>query len=192
MISNFLPDGAGQGMKYQDLSFKLNFPTKNAGIFSMWGLGLIDGNKETPKTNKKEWEHESDRNFFNTSIWMGAVGVNHKYRLNGITQFNTTIAGTYNGIDSQQNALDDNLTETPDNVIKKNNYNLVLNAFMNNRIGHIGNNRTGIVVTGMFYDMLLKTADGPGDEMKTVVNEKGNSALFEAYAEFSLSPSLRC
>ena len=137
MISSFLPDGAGQGMKYQDLSLKLNFPTKKAGTFSVWGLGLIDGNKEKAKTNKDEWQYESDRNFFNTSIWMGALGVNHKYRYNESTQFNTTIAGTYNGIDSHQNALDDNLVAHPDNIIKKNNYNLVLNTFMNKRIGHI-------------------------------------------------------
>ena len=189
MISSFLPDGAGQGMKYQDLSLKLNFPTKKAGTFSVWGLGLIDGNKENAKTNKEEWKYESDRNFFNTSIWMGALGVNHKYRLNETTQFNTTIAGTYNGIDSHENALDDNLVEHQDNIIKRNNYNLVFNAFMNHRIGHIGNNRTGIVVTGMFYDMLLKKAPGVGEEMKTIANEYGNSALLESYTEFSLSPS---
>lgn len=191
MISGFLPDGAGEGMKYQDLSFKLNFPTKKAGIFSVWGLGLIDGNEEKPKTDKDEWEYESDRNYFNTSIWMVAAGVNHKYRLNETTQFNTTIAATYNGIDSRQHALDDNLTGHPDNVIKKNNYNIVLNAFINNRIGHIGNSRTGLVVTGMFYDMLLKNAASPGGDLKTVANEKGNSALLEAYTEFSLSPSWR-
>lgn len=191
MISGFLPDGAGQGMKYQDLSLKLNFPTRKAGIFSVWGLGLIDGNKEKPKTNREEWEYESDRNFFDTSIWMGALGVNHKYRLNETTQFNTTIAGTYNGIDSHQHTLDDNLVAHPDNIIRKNNYNIVLNTLMNNTIGHIGNSRTGIVVTGMFYDMLLKNADNPGDEMMTVANEKGNSALLEAYTEFSLSRSWR-
>lgn len=191
MISSFLPDGAGQGMKYQDLSLKLNFPTKKAGTFSVWGLGLIDGNNEKPKTDKDEWKYESDRNYFNTSIWMGALGLNHKYRLNGTTQFNTTLAATYNGIDSHQYALDDNLTGHPDNVIKKSNYNLVLNAFVNNRIGHLGNSRTGIVVTGMFYDMLLKNAAGLGGDMKTVANEKGNSALLEAYTEFSLSPSHR-
>ncbi|MCD8235085.1 MAG: carboxypeptidase-like regulatory domain-containing protein [Prevotellaceae bacterium] len=191
MISSFLPDGAGQGMKYQDLSFKLNFPTKKAGTFSVWGLGLIDGNKENPETDKDEWEYESDREFFNTSIWMGAIGVNHKYRLNESVQFNTTIAGTYNGIDSHQDVLDDELMEHPDHIIKKNNYNLVLNSFMNSKLGHIGSNRTGIVVTGMFYDMLLRNSEKLGGEMKTTANEEGGSALLEAYTEFSLSPSWR-
>lgn len=189
MISGFLPDGAGQGMKYQDLSLKLNFPTKKAGTFSVWGLGLIDGNREKPKTNKDEWEYESDRNFFDTSIWMGAIGVNHKYRLGAGTQFKTTVAATYNGIDSHQDALDDNLTAHHDNTIRKNNCNLVLNAYMNNRIGQAGNSRTGIVVTGMFYDMLLRKSGTPGGEMGTVADEKGSSALLEAYTEFSLSPS---
>ncbi len=29
-------------LDYQDLNFKLNFPTKKAGTFSIWGTGLID------------------------------------------------------------------------------------------------------------------------------------------------------
>lgn len=191
MISGFLPEGAGQGMKYQDLSLKLNFPTKKAGIFSVWGLGLIDGNKEKPKADKNEWEYESDRNYFNTSIWMGAVGLSHKYRFNETTQLNTTIAGTYNGIDSHQNAFDDNLAEYPENVIRKNNYNVVLNTFINSNISDVSNARTGVVVTGLFYDMLLRNAEDLGSEIKTVANEKGNSALLEAYTEFSMSPSWR-
>lgn len=60
MISGFLPDGTGEGMKYQDLSFKVNIPTRKTGVFSVWGLGLTDGNKEKPQIDRNEWEHESD------------------------------------------------------------------------------------------------------------------------------------
>ena len=47
-------------LKYQDLAFKLNFPTSLAGTFSIWGLGLIDRNKEKPQ-DRSEWETMADR-----------------------------------------------------------------------------------------------------------------------------------
>lgn len=34
------------GISYQDLTFKLNFPTRKAGTFSVWGIGLLDMNKD--------------------------------------------------------------------------------------------------------------------------------------------------
>jgi hypothetical protein len=37
LLAPLLPDGASS-ITYQDLSFKLNFPTKKAGVFSVWGL----------------------------------------------------------------------------------------------------------------------------------------------------------
>jgi hypothetical protein len=45
-----------QVMDYQDLNFKLNFPTKKAGVFSVWGTALID--KIKPETESPEaWEY---------------------------------------------------------------------------------------------------------------------------------------
>ena len=36
-----LASGNDINLKYQDLAFKLNFPTRKAGTFSIWGLGLL-------------------------------------------------------------------------------------------------------------------------------------------------------
>jgi hypothetical protein len=45
-----------QEMDYQDLNFKLNFPTPKAGIFSVWGTALIDKIKPEIKT-PDEWDY---------------------------------------------------------------------------------------------------------------------------------------
>ena len=44
------------GISYQDLTFKLNFPTRRAGTFSVWGIGLLDMNKDDALENHSEWE----------------------------------------------------------------------------------------------------------------------------------------
>ena len=44
LIDMIVPGGMGQGagLRYQDLSFKLHFPTLKAGTFSVWGIGTLD------------------------------------------------------------------------------------------------------------------------------------------------------
>ena len=53
-----LATGNDINMKYQDLAFKLNFPTKRAGTFSLWGIGLIDRNKPEAEEREK-WETQA-------------------------------------------------------------------------------------------------------------------------------------
>jgi hypothetical protein len=79
---------------YQDASFKLNFPTKKAGTFSLWGIGgmsnidIILSNK-----NADEVELYGDNNrdqYFNTS--MGVLGLTHSKSLNEKNFIRTTLA----------------------------------------------------------------------------------------------------
>jgi hypothetical protein len=76
--------------KYQDLSFKLNFPTKK-GSYSIWGLG--------GKSNMEMFADKNDisstRNmnvFFGSD--MGAVGLTHSYLINDKSYVKTSIALT--------------------------------------------------------------------------------------------------
>lgn len=60
LLSSILPEDA-ENTKYQDLSFKLNFPTKKAGIFSIWGVGLIDRSGQKAETDPSKWEYMQDK-----------------------------------------------------------------------------------------------------------------------------------
>lgn len=44
LIEPVLPEDTGI-LKYQDLAFKTNFPTQNAGTFSFWGIGAPRSNR---------------------------------------------------------------------------------------------------------------------------------------------------
>ena len=41
----------GGKMDYQDLNFKLNFPTRHAGTFAVWGTALLDKYKSSLEKN---------------------------------------------------------------------------------------------------------------------------------------------
>ena len=186
LLGGFLPEGA-DAMRYQDLSFKLNFPTKRAGTFSVWGIGLIDSNGEDAKTNKDEWEYTNDKTSFGSKLYMGAMGVAHRISLGNGAYWKSTLAATVNGIDVHTEQLDDILQLHPENTIKKTNWNFVLSSYINKRFGARHTNRTGITITGMTYDMLLKNADPVSSPMKTISDENGSSALLAAYTNSSFN-----
>lgn len=61
-----------QEMNYQDLNFKMNFPTRRAGTFAVWGTGLID-QFVTRQKDKADWEYNSDRTYSASTQYMGAA-----------------------------------------------------------------------------------------------------------------------
>src|SRR3989304_2227264 len=62
--------------RYQDLSFKFNFPTEKAGTFSIWGIGGIDYNHEPVDYDSSLWDMDWDRVTYEWEVDLGAVGLN--------------------------------------------------------------------------------------------------------------------
>ena len=79
LLAPMLPDDAGL-LKYQDLAFKTNFPTKKSGTFSFWGIGALDG-VDTNAEDSSEWESNSDRDNSETYMYMYATALSHKISL---------------------------------------------------------------------------------------------------------------
>lgn len=79
---------------YQDASFRLNFPTKKAGNFALFGIGgmsSIDIMLSNKKADEVEIYGDSDRDqHFETS--MGLAGVTHSLSLNDKVFIKTTLA----------------------------------------------------------------------------------------------------
>ncbi|MBJ7429264.1 MAG: carboxypeptidase-like regulatory domain-containing protein, partial [Bacteroidia bacterium] len=191
LLATLLPENAG-GTKYQDLSFKLNFPTKKSGTFSVWGIGLIDQSGAEAKKNSSEWKYDTDKENQDVKQYMGAMGINHKILLNKKQYIKTNIATTINGIDFSTERMNNNLSFSPKNKVDNKNYTAVLSSFINSKFSAKHINKTGFVITNMNYDLLLKNALPIGSPLKTVVEEKGSSNLVSAYTNstFNLNEKL--
>lgn len=80
---------------YQDVTFKINMPTKKAGTFSIFGLGGESHIHFLPESQGKDNLYSSndgtqrDRNFKSLT---GVVGLNHMYFYNSNTSSKTTFA----------------------------------------------------------------------------------------------------
>lgn len=103
--------------KYQDLCFKFNFPTQNAGVFSVWGIGgysnisLLDSEKDTA-----DWSFTGAGEDLVFSSQMGATGLSHVYffndKLSG--KFSLSVSGSKFKIDLDTLSAD----KTPFRVYK--------------------------------------------------------------------------
>jgi hypothetical protein len=181
---------ADANLKYQDLAFKIKLPTRKAGTFSLWGLGLTDRNDAGP-TDKEDWETYADRQDVKTTLEKAVGGITHKYNVNNQTYIKTVLAGTYSGILQdvwQVNSLSA-YTQVVD--ITNKNCNIVLNSYINRKFSSNHVNRTGITVTGMIYDLDYSVTPNYGLDMpmEKIACGSGNNLQVSAYTQsvFTLS-----
>lgn len=186
LLTPLLPEGAGS-IRYQDLSFKLNFPTRKAGIFSVWGLGLLDGARSTPKKDPAEWKYADDDQDDVIKQATGVAGISHKYFFPNDAFWKTTLAATVNDVDWTSQKMDNNLELRPYSKITNTNWNFILSSYINKKFSARHTHRSGIMINGMRYDILLNKALNAGETPREVVNANGQSALVSGYSSSSVS-----
>ena len=103
----------GGTMDYQDLNFKLNFPTQKAGTFSVWGTSLVDKFKSDMERNPEKWEYWGDRSESRDKQYMAAGGISHRYFFNSDASLKTTVAATYSQLDGGASMFNHALESTP-------------------------------------------------------------------------------
>ena len=85
VVDLFLPDADILGINYQDLAFKVNLPTRKAGVFSLWGLGLVDEAISKAESDTTLWNYYEDLEGEESRIKMGVAGLTHKLFLGNRT-----------------------------------------------------------------------------------------------------------
>lgn len=184
LLEPLLPENA-EKIKYQDLSFKLNFPTKKAGVFSVWGIGLRDGASAKPKTDSLKWFYKDDKQKNDIKLDIGAGGLSHTYFFNTSTYLKTTLAATGSSTDWKAETLNSQLELKPYSKIAYTYWNYVLSSVVNKKINSRHTNRTGISATQMLYNIVLNKSLLPGDLPTEIVNSGGSSTLLSAYSSSS-------
>ncbi|MDD3037675.1 MAG: carboxypeptidase-like regulatory domain-containing protein [Bacteroides sp.] len=178
-----LATGNDINLKYQDLAFKLNFPTQKAGTFSIWGIGLTDRNKDE-FLERSEWETLGDRQAGENKMDKSAGGLTHKYFIDENTYIRSSISATYSKdhtiVDQQTD--DDKLIRVGD--IQNSKWDIVFNSYLNKKFGSRHTNRTGITVTELKYDLDYKVSPyfGLDKPMEQVSKGSGESTVLSAYS----------
>jgi hypothetical protein len=169
--------------EYQDLTFKMNFPTDKAGTFSLWGFGGIDNISMGAISDSTKWQWSQSRTEFSHRFNFGAIGLSHKYILGKNSFINTTLEAS--DISSFENKKELDYTMEMYTVAKtgSSRQQYSLSSYINHKFGSRHLNRTGVIISNLQYDLDINHSK---DHEKTLINladEKGNSYLIQAYSQ---------
>lgn len=184
------------GISYQDLTFKLNFPTRKAGTFSVWGIGLLDMNKYDALKDHSKWETVDDRQKSKITMAKGAGGIMHSYYLDNDAYFKTSLAATYsdNRPEVEQLLSQNSSYYLPVVDMKSTNLDVVLNSYFNKKYSSRHTNRSGITITGLLYDLDFNLSPnfGKNKPMQRIVKGNGEAMVVSAYSNsiFKLTDKL--
>ena len=187
--------GDAAGMRYQDLSFKLNFPTRRAGTFSVWGIGVIDHFLQLVPKDTAEWANGKFEGFgdFRQTKAMGGIG--HKIFIDNNTYLKSSLATSYtwNQLMLEHTYSDGSTFRVTD--MKGANTNVIFDTYLNRKFSATHLNRTGINVTGLFYDVDYSANHDinryPPQPMVNFATHNGQSMMLSAYSQSALRLSER-
>ncbi len=176
----------GGTMDYQDLNLKLNFPTRKAGTFSVWGTSLIDKFTSDFEKNTEKWDYWGDRSESRDKQYMAAGGISHRYFFNNDASLKTTIAATYSQLDGGATLFNHSMESTPYMDLDSKYTNLIFTTTFNRKFSNRFTNKTGFTYTNMFYKMDLSIAPYEAELLEIVSQGKGNTSLISAYNSSSV------
>ncbi len=185
LLGGLIPEEAGD-IGYQDLSFKLNFPTKNLGNFSLWGIGAIDDQERDPLKDPEDWETVQDIEGYELDLKNGAIGLSHKILFNTKTYLHTTLAFSGNSINTKYDELDGNQELQVRERVKNNTWKYTLSSNLNHKFGSTHSNRTGLVLNQHNYNVFNREAPNLGDPLFVYVNEEGDAFSAQAFTQSSI------
>ncbi len=174
-----------QEFRYQDLSFKFNLPTRNAGTFSLWGLGGIDRMAQPLETNPLMWENDWDRVSFDWDIQMGAAGLSHRLLTGNRTYVSTTLAATGTRNSMVTIRQDDDLVPHDDLNAVDNSGKLSLGSYISHTFSPRVSTKTGLTVKRLQYNLAMSsTIDSDPSTYRNVIDETGSSHEVEFYSQW--------
>ncbi len=177
---------SGGVLDYQDLNFKLNFPTRKAGIFSVWGTGFIDKAEPDLEYNPQKWKYKDEREASTAKQSSASGGISHRYFFEKDAYLKTTLAATFAKNDIWEDVYDDQLNVSPALDFESRYTNLALTSSYNRKYNSRHTNKTGFTITNMSYDMDLKVSPFETEPLQTISRGNGNTNLVAAYTSSSI------
>lgn len=187
LLTPLLPDDA-KGTKYQDLSFKLNFPTRKLGVFSLWGLGANDVSGSISEKDPEFWIYEQDLQDVDSRQYKGTIGLNHKKIIGQKTYLHSTAAVSGRLIEWTEHRLNIEQISELNSLIENQSWTSTLSTVLNHKFNTRISNRTGITIKDKHYGYDMRSAATPGISIEQIVDETGRAKHFQAYSQFKLRP----
>lgn len=172
--------GTGSSIpEYQDLTFKLNFPTQKAGVFSIFGIGgfsSIDFDIDTSNTNL--FADENEKSLFKSRT--GIIGVTHKYFYNPtmFSKISLVASSTASGGEVDSTGFNTDI-KTPLAHFNRVLSNYAVHFKLNKKVNVRNSWNAGVI--GKINTINFKDSLQVNDVFTETLNFKGNSFLAQGY-----------
>ncbi len=180
--------GTGSAIpKYQDMSFKVDFPKTKIGHISIFGLGgisniaLLDTKKDTSKIDFYGSEGWNTTNYSTT----GVIGLSNTININSNTHAKITVAATYHDFKVlKDSVVPDSLRIVP---YERSNYienNYFVSFTVNRKLNVHHNFKAGITWTILSYNLLDSLFYGSSNSFRDIENYRGVTSLLQPYIQW--------
>lgn len=186
LLGTFL-DLGGAAPDYQDASFKLYFPTKKAGTFSVFGLGGYNTVTRDTKKDSTVWSNDDDFNLnYNNKAMMGVAGIAHQYPLTKNSYIKTILSTSYEKSTEQYDTLNQraDYTTVPVSNSDFSNTAYRLSILYNNKLNSRHTVRAGVVAQNIAYGLHYNYFDNDEAVWKSVLESKGQMQYYQAFAQW--------
>ncbi|MCX6246784.1 MAG: carboxypeptidase-like regulatory domain-containing protein [Bacteroidetes bacterium] len=168
---------------FQDLSFKLNFPTPRSGTFSLVGIGGISKVTAKPVMDSTQWQTIDDRSESVLNNKMGAIALIHQINLKKATLFRSAISATYNFISNAETLLNSSYEKRPEDSVKHENSRITASVSISHKFDPRYTLRSGIMVNYLYYNLDIKSRNPFTGIFQQINKGKGNSSMVQAFIE---------
>ncbi len=167
---------------YQDLSFKLNFPTKKYGKFSVWGVGGISYYDNDGVTDSTDWSPDIITYRRRWTDYMLATGVSHVIAPNSHSYVKSTLAMTKYGSTAFLDTLLYN--ERFDNIARKKLFNTSFNYSLiyNNKLNRFLNFKMGTNMKRSIYNYIVDISSNYNPFLNNM-EAQGKSLLMNTFMQ---------
>jgi len=187
-------------INFQDISFKINIPTKKAGVFSLFGLGGLSKSSSERITDPSKWQNNDDLFGFTETNTYALTGLSHRFLFsNQKTYLKTVFAGTFDSYKNEEKFIDINKNseliddETEDLTDKVFRASITLNHKSNARHSF----RSGFIFSHLNYDFLNsdRNVSSIGDfqfdysPRIVAIDTDGSTEMYQAFLMHKYRPS---
>ena len=177
-------------LDYQDLSFKLNMPTKKAGTFAVWFTGLID-HYENKVPDVSEWETLWDMNDSWSRQRNCALGLNHTYRFKtgGTLHSSVAFTGAYRKLGV--NDYDTEMHQMPNMAGRNSQWNVIISTQHQHKFSSRYTMQNGFEHQHLDFHTWLDYIHYTGGPLYRVYDSEGNTGLTRFYTNHKVALSRR-
>ena len=177
-------------LDYQDLSFKLNMPTKKAGTFAVWFTGLID-NYENKVPDVSEWETLWDMNDSWSRQRNCAVGLNHSYRFRSGGSLHSSVAFTGSYRKLGVNDYDAKMNMMPEMDGRNSQWNVIISTQHQHKFSSRYTMQNGFEHQHLDFHTWMDYIHETGGPLYRVYDSEGNTGLTRLYTNHKVALSSR-